>query len=154
METAATKPVIAPAGYGHWGARAGPNVQRWRFSRQRPVVGLTPSGQGRRPWAACHQRALGFELAIPSVVPLRFGISAGWNRALTLAKLPTSNRLGCHALRPQVASELRHVPLRDLCDLGGWRSAQTVLTYYQMPDAEAQREAIGKRRELRAGAQK
>ena len=76
---------------------------------------------------------------------------AMWNRALTLAKLPTSSRLGWHALRRQFASELRHVPLRDLCDLGGWRSAQTVLTCYQTPDAEAQREALGKRRELRAG---
>ena len=80
-------------GLRHWGARAGPNVQRSRFSRQRPVVDLTRSGQGRRPWAT-------------------YAIWAA----------------------------------------GG--AAQTVLTCYQMPDAEAQGEALGKRRELRAGAQK
>jgi len=57
---------------------------------------------------------------------------------------------GWHALRRHFASELRQAPLRDLCDLGGWKNPQTVLTCYQRPSEEAQRAALKARKVLHA----
>jgi len=48
--------------------------------------------------------------------------------------------------------ELKHAPLRDLCHMGGWKSAQTVITCYQQPDEETQRAAMALRKPLRAAA--
>lgn len=52
-------------------------------------------------------------------------------RPASAAELPSGERFGWHALRRKFASELKHIPLKDLCELGGWRSAQTILTCYQ-----------------------
>jgi hypothetical protein len=49
--------------------------------------------------------------------------------------------------RRHFASELRHAPLRDLCDLGGWKNPQ-MLTCYQRPSEEAQRAALETRKVL------
>jgi len=62
-----------------------------------------------------------------------------------LAKIP---RLGWHSLRRKFASELKHTPLRDVCALGGWKTAETVLTCYQRPDEVTMREALAGRRAL------
>ena len=48
--------------------------------------------------------------------------------------------------------EMKETPLKDLCYMGGWKSPQTVLTRYQQPDTETQREALAKRKRYRAGA--
>ena len=42
-------------------------------------------------------------------------------------------------------NELRNVPLRDLADLGGWKSSQTIAQVYQQPDVDAQRTALAER---------
>ena len=60
-------------------------------------------------------------------------------------------RLGWHALRRKFATELKHTPLKDLCELGGWKTAETVLTCYQRPDEATMRKALEERRAL-AGA--
>jgi len=36
------------------------------------------------------------------------------------------------------------VPLRELKDLGGWKSEKTLITVYLQPDEQAQRIALGK----------
>jgi len=68
------------------------------------------------------------------------------------AGLPTGQRLGWHALRRKFGNELRRIPLEDLHDLGGWKNAATILTCYQQPSEQAQREGLEQRREVRVGA--
>lgn len=51
-----------------------------------------------------------------------------------------------HSLRRKFATELKDIPLKDLCDLGGWKDAKTVLSCYQRPDEERMREALLRRR--------
>jgi hypothetical protein len=75
-----------------------------------------------------------------------------WERAAKLADLPKGKRLGWHSLRRQWATEMKETPLKDLCYMGGWKSPMTVLTCYQQPDTETQREALAKRKRYRAGA--
>ncbi|MEJ2206601.1 MAG: hypothetical protein P8170_21120 [Gemmatimonadota bacterium] len=57
---------------------------------------------------------------------------------------------GWHSLRRKFASELMHVPLKTLCELGGWKSPQTVLTCYQHPDQEQLEAALRQRRSASA----
>jgi integrase len=70
-----------------------------------------------------------------------------WRRAESLAGLKHDERWGWHSLRRKFASELRNAPLRDVCDLGGWKSAATVLTRYQTPDPISMRRALASRNE-------
>ena len=45
--------------------------------------------------------------------------------------------------------EGKDVPLKDLAELGGWKTEQTILTCYQDSDLAAMRRAQERRRELR-----
>ena len=65
-----------------------------------------------------------------------------------LAGLPHEARVGWHSLRRKFASELKGIPLKDLCQLGGWKSAVTVLTCYQQPDDATMRRALEGRKRL------
>jgi hypothetical protein len=56
--------------------------------------------------------------------------------------------MGWHSLRRKFASEMKHTPLRDLCELGGWKDPQTVLKCYQRPDEATMREALRQRKAL------
>jgi hypothetical protein len=47
-------------------------------------------------------------------------------------------------VRRQFASELKQTNLKDLCALGGWKAAHTLLTCYVAPDPATQREALEK----------
>ena len=69
-----------------------------------------------------------------------------WKRAEVLAKLDPKPGRGWHSLRRKFASDLMHVPMKALCELGGWKSHQTVLTCYQHPDQEQLRDALLDRR--------
>ena len=72
-----------------------------------------------------------------------------WDRAEKLAGLKPKHRRGWHSLRRKFASDLMDQPLKVLCELGGWRTAQTVLQCYQRPDEDRLRKAI---EEYRGGA--
>lgn len=74
-----------------------------------------------------------------------------WRRAEQLAGLVHQSRGGFHSLRRKFATELKHVPLKDLLALGGWKDPHTVLTCYQTADEVTMREALASRRQLRAG---
>lgn len=65
-----------------------------------------------------------------------------WQRATALAELPAVERRGWHSLRRSFATDLKDTPLRDLCQLGGWKSAATVLTCYQQADEGTMRRAL------------
>lgn len=71
-----------------------------------------------------------------------------WVRIAERAALPKGQRYGWHSCRRAFASSRRHVPLRDLQDLGGWKTAETVLRCYVQPDEEAQRLALSSRRRV------
>lgn len=75
----------------------------------------------------------------------RDAMSNLWKRIAIPAGIPKGKRYGWHACRRGFASELREVPLRDLKDLGGWKTAQTILTCYQQSDEGAQRSALARR---------
>ena len=60
------------------------------------------------------------------------------------AGIPAGERYGWHSFRRAFANALRDVPLRELKDLGGWKTERTLVTVYLQPDEQAQRTALGK----------
>ena len=74
---------------------------------------------------------------------------AWWQKAQSLAGLEPKPRRGWHSLRRKFASDLMDQPLKVLCELGGWRDAQTVLRCYQRPDAGQLRTALEGRNRVR-----
>ena len=74
-----------------------------------------------------------------------------WKRLAAHAGVPAGERYGWHSVRRQFASELKQTNLKDLCELGGWKAAHTLLTCYVAPDPATQREALKKRRAIRSG---
>jgi len=71
-----------------------------------------------------------------------------WSLGVKKAKLPPIRRRGWHSLRRKFATELKGVPLKDLCQLGGWKSHLTVLKCYQQADEDTMRRALEGRRAL------
>ena len=60
-----------------------------------------------------------------------------WNLAQERAGFGDMPRLGWHSLRRKFANDLRHVPLKDLASLGGWKDTQTLLKCYLKEDERA-----------------
>lgn len=75
-----------------------------------------------------------------------------WYRAEELAELEHIDGLGWHGLRRKFADEHKDVPLKDLAQLGGWKTEQTILKCYQGSDLEAMRRAQERRQPLRREA--
>lgn len=69
-----------------------------------------------------------------------------WKRAEDEAGLKPMRGRGWHSLRRKFATDLRHEPLKTICQLGGWQSHHTVVECYQQVDEGALREALSKRR--------
>ena len=69
-----------------------------------------------------------------------------WGRAEKLAGLEPKPGRGWHSLRRKFASDLMDQPLKVLCELGGWKTAKTVLQCYQRPDEGQLRKALDARR--------
>ncbi len=69
-----------------------------------------------------------------------------WKRAEGLAGLERKRGRSWHSLRRKFASDLMDQPLKVLCELGGWRTAQTVLQCYQRPDEDRLKKALDERR--------
>ena len=67
-----------------------------------------------------------------------------WRSIATAAGIPRGEGYGWHSFRRAFANALRNVPLRELKDLGGWKSAHTIVKVYLQPDEQAQRTALGK----------
>ncbi len=73
-----------------------------------------------------------------------------WRRAEERAEVSHVRGRGWHSLRRKFATELKHVLLKDLCSLGGWKEPQTVLKCYQRPDECTMRDAMEQRGRLLA----
>ena len=69
-----------------------------------------------------------------------------WSKAERLAGLEPKRGRGWHSLRRKFASELMHMPLKVLCQLGGWKTERTVFECYQHADEAQMREALEARR--------
>ena len=72
-----------------------------------------------------------------------------WVRAERLAGLERKPGRGWHSLRRKFASDLMDQPLKVLCELGGWKTAKTVLQCYQKADEGQLRKALEARRRSR-----
>ena len=63
--------------------------------------------------------------------------------------------MGWHSLRRKFVNDLKpDTPMADLCYLGGWKSALTLITVYQQPDAATMRTALANREQRRVAASK
>jgi integrase len=69
-----------------------------------------------------------------------------FKRLAARAGIPRGQRFGWHSFRRRFATSLRDIPLRDVCDLGGWQSPAVVLACYQQSDEASQRDALAHRR--------
>ena len=76
----------------------------------------------------------------------RSRVRVWWQKAEAVAGLEPKRGRGWHSLRRKFASDLMDQPLKVLCELGGWKTAQTVLQCYQRPDEDRLREALEARR--------
>ena len=81
----------------------------------------------------------------------RYLVKDWWRRAEALAGLERVPGRGWHSLRRKFASDLMNEPLKTLCQLGGWKSPQTVLMCYQHADERELRRALDARRNRSAG---
>lgn len=86
----------------------------------------------------------------PSQPASRFLLGAWWKRAEKLAKLKPEPGRGWHSCRRAFATDLKQVPLPDLCALGGWKDPQTILKCYQKADPVTMRNALDSRIRLKA----
>ena len=82
----------------------------------------------------------------PSRCVRRWQVGAWWRRAEALAGLEPKRGRGWHSLRRKFASDLMEQPLKVLCELGGWTTAQTVLQCYQRADDGKLRKALAARK--------
>jgi integrase len=88
----------------------------------------------------------------PSKACSRDLVRTWWRRAERAAGFPKAARRGWHSLRRKFVNDLKaDTPMADLCYLGGWKSALTVMTVYQQPDQVTMQTALGKRLQRRAG---
>ena len=78
-------------------------------------------------------------------------LRAWCQKAQILAGLELKPGRGWHSLRRKFASELMDQPLKVLCQLGGWKTAKTVLRCYQRADEGQLRKALEDRRRARNG---
>ena len=66
-----------------------------------------------------------------------------WVRGEKLAGLKPVERRGWHSLRRKFATDMRtRLPLKDLCEAGGWKDPQTILRCYQQADEGLIRNAL------------
>ena len=102
--------------------------------KRNPRIGDTPLLPAARNPSACVGSALA---------------RVWWKNAQNLAGLDPKPGRGWHSLRRKFASDLMDQPLKVLCELGGWKTAQTVLQCYQRPDEGQLRKALERRRRIR-----
>jgi len=71
-----------------------------------------------------------------------------WKPTESLGDVPHVWGLGLYSRRRKFATELRHLPMKALQQLGGWKDHNAILKAYQHPDMEAMREGLNRRLHL------
>ena len=102
--------------------------------RRNPGIGDIPLLPAPKDPSACVSRSL---------------VRDWWKKAQTFAGLEPKRGRGWHSLRRKFASDLMDQPLKVLCELGGWKTAQTVLQCYQRADEDRLRKALEDRQRAR-----
>ena len=105
--------------------------------RRNPGIGNAPVLPAPKDPSACMSRSLAPDW---------------WGKAVKLARLKPRRGRGWHSLRRKFASDLMDLPLKVLCELGGWKTAETVLQCYQRPDKDRLRKALEEYREVGSGS--
>ena len=98
--------------------------------RQNPGIGDIPLLPAPKDPSRCIRRSLARDW---------------WDKAEALAGLAPKRLRGWHSLRRKFASDLMNQPLKVLCELGGWKTAETVLQCYQRADEDRLRQALEER---------
>jgi integrase len=107
------------------------------------TLGARRAVGSRSPWVfPCY--------ANPEVPISRYTAMAWWKELEKRAGLTPEPGRGWHSLRRAFATELKHLPLKDLQALGGWKSPSTLLECYILADPQTQREALARRGVLTA----
>jgi integrase len=75
-------------------------------------------------------------------MPREYAVKNLWPAIRDAAGIPKGQKYGWHSFRRAFANQLRDVPLRELKDLGGWKSQNTVIAVYLQPSESAQRTAL------------
>jgi integrase len=137
----------------------GREIIRWRVQSDKMGLGHeTPMSQAARiALLAARQQeaAIGDRWVFPAQKDAEAPVSAllvqtWWDTAERLAQLPREHGRGWHSCRRTFATELKGVPLKDLCALGGWKNPQTILQCYQRADPVTMRQALATRKRLEA----
>ena len=131
----------------HWRAE----VDKIQFDHVTPLSTAAVAALGL---AQQHRPAIGDAWLLPSPSDdskpcSRHLMKNWWKKAGESAGLQPVEGRGWHSLRRKFATELKDEPLKDLCQLGGWKDPQTVLKCYQTTDEESMREALSRRRTLK-----
>ena len=133
---------------------AGGNI-RWRAEHEKTgyehVTPMTSEAKAALEEARRHKPGIGNAPILPAArtpdtALSRYLLRDWWERAERLAGLERKRGRGWHSLRRKFATDLMHKPLKVLCQLGGWKSPETLLECYQQPDAEQMRAALAGRR--------
>ena len=98
--------------------------------RQNPGIGNIPLLPAPKNPSKCIRRSLARDW---------------WDKAEALAGLAPKRLRGWHSLRRKFASDLMNQPLKVLCELGGWKTAETILQCYQRADEDRLRQALEER---------
>ena len=111
---------------------------------------LTPAAVAVLGEARRHSPGIGEVPVLPAPMDPARSVShpqtgAWWKKAERLAGLEPRRGRGWHSLRRKFASDLMDQPLKVLCELGGWKTAQTVLQCYQRADQARLRKALERR---------
>ena len=111
---------------------------------------VTAEATGALEEARSHHRGAGDAPVLPAPRDPSAYVSgpqmaAWWKSAERRAGLEPKRGRGWHSLRRKFATDLMGLPLKVLCDLGGWKEAQTVLRCYQHTDEVQLRTALDSR---------
>jgi len=128
---------------------------RWRAAHDKigfeHVTPMSPALQAALVAVQKRAATIGDTWVLPSKrkpdIPCPKGtLDKAFAHAAEVAGIDLPARARWHGLRRKFATELKNLPLKDLCYLGGWKDPKTLLTCYQQPDEEIMREALLTRR--------
>lgn len=128
---------------------------RWRAQTEKTgyehVTPMTAQAQEALQEARSHNPGIGDAPVLPAPQNAAESVSRHlmrdwWKRAEAQAELEPKKGRGWHSLRRKFASDLKHKPLKVLCELGGWKTERTVFKCYQHADQEELRDALEDRR--------
>ncbi len=132
---------------------------RWRAEHDKigfeHVTPVSPTLQAELIEVRQRMAMIGDAWLLPAVrdpsQPCSRGTLDKWlQEARRRATLLLPPRAAWHSLRRKFATEL-DLPLKELCYLGGWKDAKTLLECYQQPDETVMRHALAQRRRFGEG---